>query len=351
MNIALLQNHPDHYFRIQHLINTLKIKNRVVEIKKIEDVHHESFDVLLVEYFSSYTSDAHKEMCERINSFKYDFMKFKGKIILYNVDDGQATYIDKLDIEIANRIDAWFVYMINESYLNDNLLIKNIIRNKFVLIPRYTLPYVNSSDVIYENKKNKIVFIGTTTGNYWFNGKNWRVECLNKIWDNSFLRDHFDGWLVNDHIIDVPHQDENYNKTFKFVKKDHYLSEADWYNKLKNNTLSLCIPGHTKYGYRHPQSMTFKSTMLANFDLESDPYPWLFSDKLKDISYVVKNDLSNFVEICEESLLNKEKTKTYAYNAYDVYKTYLEPTEQNTYQDHVWSVVKEQFENINIYDL
>ena len=51
MNIALLQNHPGHYFRVQHLVNTLKIKNNVVEIKKIEDIHRESFDVLLIEYF------------------------------------------------------------------------------------------------------------------------------------------------------------------------------------------------------------------------------------------------------------------------------------------------------------
>lgn len=351
LNIALLQNHTGHYYRIQHLINTLKIKNNVVEIKKIEDIHRESFDALLIEYYSSYTSNVHKEMCERMNSYKEDVMKFKGKIILYNVDDGQGTHISELDIDIAYRIDAWVVYMKHDRFLNSNLLIENIISNKLVLIPRYTLPYVNSSDVIYENKQNKIVFIGNTTGNYWFNGKNWRVECLNRIWDNKFLREHFDGWLVNDHIIDVSHQDEDYNKTFKFVKKNYYLPEADWYNKLKNNTVSLCIPGHTKYGYRHPQSMTFKSTMLANFDLELDPYPWLFSDKLKDISYVVKDDLSNFNEICEESVLDREKTKMYAYNAYDVYKTYLEPTIQDTYQAHVWSIVKEQFENLNINDL
>lgn len=351
MKIALLQSHVDHYYRLQHLVNTLKIKDEVVEIKKINDIHYTTYDVLLIEYFSSHTSDAHKEMCERMNSFKDELLKFKGKIILYNVDDGQATHIANLDEEVANRIDAWFVYMINESYLNDNLKIKNILKSKFVLIPRYTLPYVKSDDVVYENKQNKIVFIGNTTGNYWFNGKNWRVECLNRIWDNPILNKHFDGWLVNDHIIDVPNQDENYNKTFKYVKKDTFLSERDWYDKLKNSTLSLCIPGHTRYGYRHPQSMVFKCTMLANFDLEKDPYIWLFSDKLKDISYTIKDDLSDFVQVCEESILNVEKTKNYAFNAYDVYKTYFEPTVKNTYQSHIWKMVTTELEKLNIHDL
>ena len=95
---------------------------------------------------------------------------------------------------------------------------------------------------------------------------------------------------------------------FKFVKKGSYLSEQEWYDKLKTSTLSLCIPGHTKLGYRHAQSMVFKSTMLANFDLENDPYPYLFSEKLKNISYTVNSDLSNFIEVCKEALNNKEKT-------------------------------------------
>lgn len=351
MNIAWLKNMGSMDYRIQHFINTLKKNHTIYEIDTIKHINITRYDMVLIDYFSANSNDAHKEMCDRINSFKDNLLKFKGKIVLYSLDDGQAVYNNEVDFEIINRIDAWIVYMINECFLNACPKHKDILNKKFIKIPRYTLPYVKSDDVVYENKENKIVFIGKTTGNYWFNGKNWRIEALNKIWDNNFLKKHFDGWLVDDCIIDVPKQNDEYNKTFKFVKKDQYLSEKDWYQKLKNSTLSLCIPGHTKLGYRHPQSMVFKSTMLANFDLENDPYPWLFSEKLKDISYTVKPDLSNFIETCEEALLNKEKTKSYAYAAYDVYKTYLEPTEKNTYQDHVWSVVKEQFNKLGFCDI
>ena len=351
MKIALLQNLEGMVYRFQHFINTLKEKHTIVNIVNIDHINKEAFDCVLVDYYHQSPTNPHTAMCERINSFKDSLLKFKGKIIFYSLDDGQAIYNNELDFDIVNRIDVWIVYMINLGFLNHSVKHAEILKNKFVLIPRYTIPYLNTDSVIYENKQNKIVFIGSTTGNYWFNGKNWRVECLKKIWDNSFLRDHFDGWLVNDHIIDVSTQDEEYNKTFKFVKKNSYLSEAVWIEKLKSNTLSLCVSGHTKYTYRHPQSMAMMTTMLANFDLEKDPYDWLFSDKFKDVSYVVKDDLSNFVEVCEEALLNKEKTKNYAYTAYDVYKNYFEVTPKNTYQNHVWELVTKQFNNLGIYDI
>lgn len=349
MKIAWLKNEGGLEYRIQHFVNTLRESHSVVEIDNINKIDVGFFDWILIDYFSAKTNDPHTEMCERINSFKDYLLKFKGKIIFYSVDDGQAIYANQLDPEIVNRLDAWIVYMINEGFLDSCPQYKNILKNKFVKIPRFTLPYVKSDDVIYEEKENKIVFIGRTTGNYWFNGKNWRIEALNKIWDNEFLKKHFDGWLVDDYMIDVPNQYEEYNKTFKFVSKNNYLSENEWYQKLKKSTLSLCIPGHTKFGYRHPQSMVFKSTMLANFDLEYDNYSWLFSDKLKNISYTIKPDLSDFIEKCEESLLNREKTKTYAFGAYDVYRSYFEPTIKNTYQSHVWDIIKNQFNIIGIY--
>jgi len=349
MNIAILKESDT--YRFQHFINTLKEKHSIYEITNIKEINFTRYDMVLIDYFSAKTNDPHKEMCDRINSFKEELLKFKGKVVLYSLDDGQAIYNNEVDFEIINRIDAWIVYMIRKNFLECCPKHKDILDKKFVRIPRYTLPYVKCDDVIYENKQNKIVFIGNTTGNYWFGGKNWRIEALNKIYEDEYLRNNFDGWLVQDHIIDVPHQDEDYNKTFKFVKKGEFLSETDWYNKLKNNTLSLCIPGHTKLGYRHPQSMVFKSTMLANFDLENDPYPYLFSDKLKNISYTVKDDLSNLVELCKEALDDREKTKKYAFDAYDIYKIYFEPTSKNTYQDHIWNIVKNNFEMINIHDI
>lgn len=348
MKVALLQNSDSIIYRFQHFINTLKEKHSVVNISSINQINKENFDLILIDYFVKSIDDPHGAMCKRMNSFKDELLKFKGKVIFYSLDDGQAIYHNLLDWEIVNRVDAWVVYMINMGFLNLEPKHAEVLKNKFVLIPRYTIPHIKCDDVVYENKQNKIVFIGNTTGNYWFDGKNWRVECLKRIWDTPFLKEHFDGWLVNDHIIDVQQQDIEYNKTFKFVQKGKYLSEHDWLKKLRYNTLSLALPGHTRYTYRHPQSMALKSTMIANFDLEKDPYIWLFSDKFKDISYTVKDNLSNFVEICEESLINKDKTKSYAYAAYDVYKTYFEVTVKNTFQSHIWKLIIDQFKNVGV---
>lgn len=364
MKIALLQNIDSMEYRLQHFLNTLKLKNEVVYVKNIEDIHNNNFDILLMDYYHPNDIGGVEQMCFRINNFKEDLLKFKGKIIFYSLDDGQATYINDVDFEILNRIDAWIVYMKHVGYLNiAPEKYKDAVFNKFIKIPRYTIPYTKCDDILYENKKNKIVFVGRTTGNYWFYGKNWRVECLNKIWENQFLKEHFDGWIVDDSIIDVPHQNEEYNKTFKYVKKNVFISEKDWFDMLKNNTISLCIPGHTKLGYRHLQSMAFKSTMLANFNLEYDEFNYMFSDKLRGISYEINEglkhlggpgewpDLNKFVELCEESLKNTEKTKQYAYAAYDVYKTYFELTKENTYQNHIWKIIKDEFAILNIHDI
>jgi hypothetical protein len=109
--------------------------------------------------------------------------------------------------------------------------------------------------------------------------------------------------------------------------------------------------------------MAFKSTMLANFNLEYDEFNYMFSDKLRGISYELDEnlkhlggpgewpDLNKFVEICEEALNNREKTKQYAYDAYDVYKKYFELTKENTYQSHVWKIIKEELGNLNIQDI
>jgi hypothetical protein len=175
------------------------------------------------------------------------------------------------------------------------------------------------------------------------------MECLDKIWNNSFLKENFDGWVVNDYALDVINQNVEYDKTFKFVRKNKYLLPDEWLHKLKTHTLSLCPPGHTNLGYRHYLSMACKTTMVANFNLELDPYPWLFSDKLKDISYTVKEDLSNFDEVCCEALTNREKSKEYAMKAYDVYKTYFELTPENTYQTHVWDIVRNNMRRVDVY--
>ena len=293
MNIINILHHFNgHDYRIQHLIDTLKIDNRVNYIGNIDDISC-GVDVILLEFddtiiISQYTIDK--------------LLKFKGKLLFYTVDDGCSIQPNRLPPELISRIDGWITYF-KRSELPDCIL------DKTILIPRYTIPYTDTTNIQYDSKINKIVFIGRTTGNYWLNGKNWRIECLNRIYSNRFLRDRFDGWIVDDSIIDVSTQYSAYNNTFKFVQKNNFMSEYDWINKLKSNTLSLCIPGHTKFGYRHPQSMATMATMIGNFDLTNDPYPFMFSDKLVNMSYTIKPDLSDLECIFEYALKTPEKTK------------------------------------------
>jgi hypothetical protein len=361
MKIGILYGTSHMDYRFQHMVETLKLKHQVVIFPDITHVDN-SFDVIFVEYYCIHTHIS--ELCDRINSIKYTLLNFSGKLVFFNLDDAQATYTNELDEDIIHRIDAWVVYMIHREYLNvTSEKYKNNIQNKFVLIPRYTIPRINIEQNCYLKKKNNIVFVGRTTGNYWFNTKNFRIECLKEIWNNSFVSSHFDGWIVDDNIIDVSYQSQDYNDSFKFVMKDKFISEKSWLNMLNMNRLSLCIPGHTKLGYRHLQSMALKSTMVGNFNLKYDPYEYMFSDKLRGISYElpenIKNmgiggdwpTMENFISICTEAIQNVEKSHEYADAAYDTYKQWFEVTKENTFQPHVWKIIQDNFSNLGIYDI
>lgn len=327
-NIKIFHWTNGHDYRIQHLVKTLSKTNNVCYIDSIYDINNND-DILFLE-------SRHKLNDVIVNKI----LSFKGKTILYTVDDGCYITVEDFD-RILHKIDGWLSLLKNSK-------VGTLLSDKLILIPRYTIPYINIDDVKLETKINKIVFIGRTTGTYKLNGKNWRIESLNKIYESEFLRNNFDGWIINDKIIDVEYQKDEYNKTFKFVRTDENISEINWIEKLKTHTLSLCVPGHTALGYRHPQSMACMATMVGNFDLSNDIYPFMFSDKLKNISYTVKNDLSDFTEVLEESLNNREKTKEYALKAFEVYKDYYEVNPDNTYKSHIWKLIVENFNQLNI---
>jgi len=329
MKIKFLHKTNGHDYRIQHLFETLSLKNDVEYIELIDDLN-QTDDILFFESRHELTDDV-----------KFKILNFKGKVIFYSVGDGCEIPPYIIKNEIFDKISVWVSLLRNPNLPREIL-------DKMVLIPRWTIPYIDTTDINYDTKINKIVFIGRTTGAYHLNGKNWRIECLNKIYNNKKLNDNFDGWIVDDKILDTTEQYSEYNKNFKFVKKNEYISEKVWIEKLKSHTLSLCIPGHSILGYRHPQSMATMATMIGNFDLTKDPYPYMFSDKMVDMSYVIKNDLSDLENVFVEALDNTFKTKEYALKAYDFYKTYYEVKKNNTYQDLIWYLIKNNFQKLNI---
>ena len=324
--------------RIYDFLTTLKSKDiDLYEHHNLDDVDFNFFDFIIFDYREpSY-----------VNTFEWEILNFKGKMVFTVLSDsGDFEYEELLDT-ILDRIDCWILLQANEkSFEKRNYNYKN----KYVLIPRFTHQNIENHliEPEYNKKINKIVFIGRSTGGYSFNGKNYRVEGLKKIYNNSYLRNNFWGVLSDDEIIDTDYQDIEYNKTFVYSNKDFWLTPSQWHEMLFANTLNLAITGHTKFGYRHPVSLATKNVMVGTFDFTNDPYKWLFSEHFNDISYQVKEDFSDFEEVLIEALNNRERTKHYAFKGYYLYKKYYELNPDNSYKDHIWKIVEEQFNKIGI---
>ena len=324
--------------RITDFLLTLKKKGwETFTHDKLENIDWNYYNFIIFEYSNS----------TYINKFEIDVLNFTGKIsFAVLTDDGVFEY-EELKDTILDRLDCWIVLQANENSFSER---EYEYKEKLVYIPRFTHPNLMScvKEPLYEKKINKIVFIGRSTGGYAFNGKNYRVEGLKKIYNNSFLRNNFWGVLSDNNILDSEYQDEEYNSTFVYADREFWLSQEQWQQLLCNNTLNLAIMGHTKFGYRQPLCLATKNVMVGTFDFRLDPYSWLFSEHFKDISYQVKEDFSDFEDVLTESLLNKEKTREYAYRGYDLYKTYYELNPDWSYRDNVWKVVEEQFNRIGI---
>jgi len=324
--------------RIYDFIITLNSRGvSTFEHHNLDDIDWEFFDIIIFDY----------RVPTYINKFEKELLNFKGKLFLSILSDSSSFEYEELKDTILERVNCWVLLQANEESFNKR---NYNYKDKYVLIPRFTHQNIDSSIIEpdYNNKINKIVFIGRSTGGYSFNGKNYRVEGLKRIYNNSFLKNNFWGVLCDDKILDSDYQDIEYNKTFVYSDKEFWLNTEQWHTLLYKNTLNLAITGHTKFGYRHPVSLATKNVMVGTFDFTNDPYKWLFSEHFKDISYQVKEDFSDFEDVLTEAINNRERTKEYAYRGYELYKDYYELNPDNSYKDHIWKIVEDQFNKIGI---
>ena len=287
---------------------------------------------------------------DEVNLYKEKLLSFRGLIIFVCINDSSNFNYENIDEEILAKVSCWLTFQINEESFNKKPYYHENNKDKIILIPRFTYNHIyNIDDINYNDKINKIVFVGRSSGGYLFNGKNYRVEALKKIYNNSFLRNNFSGVLCDNEIIDSDIQNEEYNKTFVYNDINYFLTSQQWQEMLTKHTLNLGVMGHTKLGFRNIISLATKNVMVGTFEMTKDPYKWLFSEYFTDISYNVKEDFSDFEKVCEEALNSPEKTKEYALRGFDVYKTFYELTEANTYRESIWEIVEEKINNLGIY--
>lgn len=325
--------------RYKHFLNTLKKdKHKIVEHNDIAKIPQS--DIWIIDYV--YTSNYIQDNIDRFNSLLPQILKFRGGVFLLNVGDSCPTFTAKLNSDLIERIDG--VIVLNK--FEESSPHSKGISKKTILIPRFTIDFTPYSNDLA--RENKIFFVGKITGSDFFNNKNWRIEAFNKILNNSFLKDNFYGWLHPDDRV-LPERLRGKDYYLSVVgAKDKLLSLAEYYSELKKYQISLCLPGNTAWGYRHLHSLVCMNTIIS-FELSSDSGEWLFQNMFNNSFYFLKNDLSNFELVLTDSIKKVDESIIRAQKSYETYQEYFELLPDNTYQDHVWKIVKDSFASINFH--
>ena len=333
--------------RLNHFVKTLKADGHVVSVSfDIAGGEIPDADIWFVEHHTHpfiCSLPNSGEIIPILNSLKEKFLKFKGKLIFYATDDESWCSCRGLDPEILNRVDAWAVFVLHDIGHQCRPL---GIENKFVMIPRYTVDYKKYDESII--KKNRIQFIGVLTGAYRMIGKkNWRAECMLKIDKTPRLKSHFIGGIVGNQVLEVA-QNEEYNKTFQHVVVPR-IPHPENERLVERSTITLCIPGNTIWSYRQPLAMRSKTAVITFQNLQKDPGHWLYDNVFGNEFYYVKEDLSDFESVCDYALTHLKETTERAEAGYELYQKYFSLLPNNTYQDHVWKQVKDNFSSLGVH--
>jgi hypothetical protein len=337
MKIAITSDHKLKS-RCAHLINTLQKYN-------FEIINHNDAsivpltDIWIIDYLYG-TANYVEDNIKRFNEISVVAEKYKGRVLLMCLNDGCPLYASRLPKTLTERIDGIIA-------LNKQIANKNLIDDKVILIPRYTIDYIplKRNNI----QKNKSFFVGRLTGDNFFNGKNWRIESFKLIQKANLIPAYFEGWLhSNNNKILGPKLGNNidYFNTAVGVQ-NRQISHNDHLMHLQTYQTSLCLPGNTAWGTRQLFSLACKNTIIS-YELSSETDEWLFQHVFNDSFYFLKPDLSNLCDIIKYAADNVDESIFRAEQSYAAYCTYFELLPDNTYQEHVWREIVNSFSRIGI---
>lgn len=275
------------------------------------------------------------------NKIKNVLMSFKGKVVFYSCDDISNYTTCFLDDELISKIDAWITFEIHD--LNENNF---KLKNKLILLPRFNW-YRIPEHQDYFKKENKIFLWVSSTGYLNFESKNLRVELFKKLMEDSYLNKFIVGGIAQSDIIDLgKSQNHDYNSTFQKYVRPH-VGYNEYINEMRKYRICLCPPGNSKWGPRHIDAMSSKS-LIISVDPRNDPGFWNKQEEVYKNIVVIKDDLSDVVNVCKDVLKDPLKYQKMIDDSYLLYKEYFELSEHGYYNDRINSDLLLQFKERNI---
>ena len=281
---------------------------------------------------------------------------FKGKLFFYDLNDGGTCVVNYLK-SYQPLFDA--AHGIVVAARNYKLSADN--RKKTIFIPRFceiAAPKrktqkagprkIINGTLVYDSgavlqRKNKIVFRGSNSNPGGTCGIYSLPEPRTKI--VKLLESYNYDW-IDVKLIDQEKRDRELFDGY-FVNK-YYLDFNKWISLLEESLICLALPAAITWTYRHVEAMSCGTAIISQkFEKPYDD-DWMYRDKVLDLFFYFKSDLSDLIDVCKYCINNPEVCIERGKRGYEIYKEYFELTPEHTFKENVWRDIRSQFLDIGI---
>ena len=284
---------------------------------------------------------------------------FKGKLIFYDLNDaGLEPVFSRINLKPhPSLFDAAHGIVV----LTRNYKLSPDKRKKTILIPRFltaprkerqkagprkiingTLMHGDSGAVL--QRKNKIVFRGSNSNP---GGKDGAYSLPRLRTEIVKLLEGYNYDWIDVKLTDQGKRDRELFDSGYFVNK-HYLDFNKWISLLEESLICLALPAAITWTYRHVEAMSCGTAIISQkFEKPYDD-DWMYRDKVLDLFFYFKSDLSDLIDVCKYCINNPEVCIERGKRGYEIYKEYFELTPEHTFKDNVWRDIRSQFLDIGI---
>lgn len=251
-----------------------------------------------------------------------DYVKsFKNKLVCINYEDGQEFYLNNVE---QYTIDKTLMFINNALYVDRDRYIEQI-RDKLFL----TTSYITNSQLFknktinIENKKSRIYFTGSLTGNpskltnFSDSEKYFRYNLIKKIYNNKKYESYLKFFNC----------DPSYRTFFNNVVENElkgdtnkYYSQEEYSNMMIESMFCIAVKGNSFPTNRlHESQAAGCISITNNFDTEIEIYGAGKNEK----SYLeIKIDLSDLEEKIDFCLNNMDFSRNLMINSRKNWETY-----------------------------
>jgi hypothetical protein len=283
-------------------------------------------DIILIQY----------ESLLEINTTDY-LTCFNKKLVIYSCDDISRYDIVKFDENLISKIDVWITFEIHKNN-------KYELENKLILFPRFNWYTIEELDQ-NQKKENKLFMWISTTGYLNYNNKNLRVELFRKLKESDKLKKFLVGGIAQSDLVDVKDNTHisDYNNTYsKYVS--YYADYNLYLSEMRKCSICICPIGNSKWGPRHIDAMSSKSIIISS-DIRNDPGYWEMQEDVYNNVVLMKDDLTDIEQVCEDVLMNVDKYQYLTENMYSIYENYFKLDKFGLYNEYVNLKILKDFED------